>query len=363
MLQHQLQQQHQQQLLPQLQPQQGRGHFSISPGSATWPDMEMEQAPAPAAAAAIGGENGENGESLLWPGGALLPASSSPNLLQPGMPLGLRLRSTAGQQQRQEGATIQQAGAILQQSCQPPTVPTLQQSYSSSATAAGLSMYGTHWGLGRATPEQLLQDQQLMPPPLPPQGLGAAGAAVGRSGIRPPPLIIPSTQPQQQPQQQQQHMPAQQQVTSGPKFSPAPPASGTTVTPAMLSMTLAETPGASSGATSTGRAALALGQPDVEGSSGSGRPRRPRRRTSLPSSPAVAGVAPAAPTGAAAVLSAGRRYLQVVCGNTSGWLDVTDMLIYVQGSEQVGAGPQCRCMPALFCLCHASSQFLLICLS
>ncbi|KAF6258001.1 hypothetical protein COO60DRAFT_1163440 [Scenedesmus sp. NREL 46B-D3] len=315
------------------------GGHSISPSSGSWPDMDMEQPLAPqlagaalTAAPAPGG-NGDNGDALLWPSAHLVaPHSSSAQLLhQPGVPLGLQLRLSGAMQQQFAAAAAAAAAGTLghrlpadaamlhqarQEPCSSTMVPQLQQ---------------------QQQQHQRLQDQQLMPPPLPLQpGNAATRSSMLSNAPRPPPLIIPSTQPTL--------VQPLQQPAAGPTPSPAQPRSGTSVTPAMLSMGLADCAAAVQSAAAAAPDASAAAARTEEGIAGS-RQRRQRRRASVPSSPAgaaAAAAAPSAPNGAAALLAAARRHVKVVCGSLLGWMDVRDCLVLVaagQGVEEVKVNP------------------------
>jgi hypothetical protein len=163
-------------------------------------------------------------------------------------------------------------------------------------------------------------------------------AASLRQAPRPPPLIIPNI-----PQQQA----AAGLAAAAPTASPLQPRSRTSVTPALLTMALADA--GSAGAAAGGhRQATEVGQPMSSSQplsqeseqllSASGRPRRQRRRPSQPSSPTTGG-AGGTPSGAAStppalssagtLVAAGRQQVQVVCGSLTGWLDVTDLTVRV----------------------------------
>jgi hypothetical protein len=56
----------------------------------------------------------------------------------------------------------------------------------------------------------------------------------------------------------------------------------------------------------------------------------------VPSSPAGSAAAAASPqalSGAAALLAAGRQYVEVVCGSLHGWLDLKDCWVLVAGGQ------------------------------
>lgn len=322
MVQHQWQQQTQ--LLQQQQP--GSFPHDTSPNSPSWPDVDTEQPPVQPSA---GASNGDNGEPLLWHGGPFVPTSSThPLLQQPDVPLGLQLQSAAQAVSQQQQQQLRQQQAVDISSTSQQQLVHQQQQISTAAMSAPSTPWFSN---SQNTPRQLL------PPPLPPSTgeaaalLNAAATAGGAPGPRPPPLVIPSTQQQQT---QQQSTQIQQHLTLAPTPSPAAPVSGTSVTPAMLSMALTDTPRADN--------SVLPGISEQEGGSGASRFRRPRRRASVPSSPTVPGsthphsAAPTAMVGAAALLRAGRRNFQVVCGNLTGWLDVSSMMVQVQGVGQVG---------------------------
>eukprot|EP00775_Hariotina_reticulata_P002645 gene2645-2945_t len=145
-------------------------------------------------------------------------------------------------------------------------------------------------------------------------------------------------------------MPQQQAAASlaaaAPTTSPVQPRSGTSVTPALLTMALADAgpSGAATGATQQSTEALQAvsnSQPGSQESeqllSTTGRPRRQRRRPSQPSSPATGGagtpsgtaLTPPALSSASALVAAGRQQVQVICGSLTGWLDVTDLSVRV----------------------------------
>jgi hypothetical protein len=162
-------------------------------------------------------------------------------------------------------------------------------------------------------------------------GCGAAHSSILSSAPRPPPLIIPSTLP---------HMlqPLQQQV-SVPTPSPAQPRSGTSVTPALLSMTLAERAAAVAQATAPAAPELSIAADHLEAGVAGSRIHRQRRRASVPSSPAGAAASTATPpasSGAAALLAAGRHHIRVLCGSLHGWLDLNDCLVYVAAGQVRG---------------------------
>uniref|UniRef100_A0A383VU85 Uncharacterized protein n=1 Tax=Tetradesmus obliquus TaxID=3088 RepID=A0A383VU85_TETOB len=306
---------------------------SISPSSGSWPEVDMEQPLAPqltgtVPAAATPGDNGDNGDALLWPSLQMLaPPSSSPQLLhQPGVPLGLQLRlSGAVQQQLAAAAAAAAAGAYGQQ--QQVNISILQQ----PKQEPGVSMMVPQLQQQQQQ-QQRLQDQVLMPPPLPLQ----PGNATPRSSMlscvpRPPPLIIPSSQPQA--------VQPLQQPMSAPTPSSAQPRSGTSVTPAMLGMELADSYVAAPDTAAAALPAAVAAAAAEEGAAGS-RPRRQRRRASVPSSPAGAAAAasPPAPSGAAALLAAGRQHIKVVCGSLNGWLDLQDGLVLIAAGQGLEDG-------------------------